>query len=55
MEIKSKQYFSDDTFSEQDSKYVKYFEFAKEAVNEKKSRDYRGEIIHELINTCIKV
>lgn len=37
---------------ELDSRLVKYFEFAREAVNETTAREYRGELIREKILEC---
>jgi hypothetical protein len=33
---------------------IKYFEYAREAVNELQAREYRGDMINSIINKCIK-
>jgi hypothetical protein len=55
MEEESKVYFSKIEDENISNKRKKYFEFAKEAVNEKKSREHRGDVVKEILEACIKI
>ncbi len=48
-ELESKQYFAEINIENIPAENVKYFEYAKEAINEKKSREHRGSIINKII------
>jgi hypothetical protein len=50
LELESKKYFADIELESISSDNKKYFEFAKEAVNEKKSRIHRAKVIKEVLN-----
>jgi uncharacterized protein with ParB-like and HNH nuclease domain len=50
LEVKSKKYFANIVDENINSMEVRYFEFAKEAVNEKSARIHRAEIINTMIN-----
>ncbi|MCD4757389.1 MAG: DUF262 domain-containing protein [Arcobacteraceae bacterium] len=48
-ETESKMYFADINLEAMNSDHKKYFEYAKEAVNEKKSRIHRGKVIRSIL------
>jgi len=49
LELESKKYFADIELENISSDHKKYFEYAKEAVNEKKSRIHRGKVVKEIL------
>ena len=49
LELNSKKYFADIDLESIDSEDKKYFEFAKEGVNEKRAREHRGFVINKLL------
>lgn len=55
MDIENKKYFSKIEDEGIDETRKKYFEFAKEAVNEKKSREHRGSVVKEILEQCKKI
>jgi len=52
MEAESKQYWAGIDISKISNRKKKYYDHAKEGVNSKTARKYRGKIISELINKC---